>query len=443
MSNLSEPPLPTGPSEPPAADDGRRRRQIVSWSLWDFGSNAYNTVILSFVFSVYLTTGVAANEERGQQVFADMQTAAGVLVALLAPAVGAWADRVKNRRLMLAVTTMFVIICVAALWFVRPEDSFLYLGAALIAAAGVFQEIANVFYYAMLNLISTKDNIGRISGTAWALGYLGGVICLVVALFGFVQNGLGLPTDDAVNYRGIALFCALWLLVMSLPVFFWGPNATDAKPGKLNPITAYREVFGEIVDMWRQRRSTLHFLVASAVYRDGLGAVFAFAGVIAANAYGFSTEEVIVFGLVANAIAAFGTWALGRADDRFGPKPVVMACLIAMVISGAIIIVANNALVFWIAGLFIASLVGAVQSASRTLLVRAAPDSEQNAIFGLYATVGRAVTFLSPALVALFTRIGGVRWGIMGIVVTLLLGLLLFWPLNIPGVTDRKAERAA
>ncbi|NLT30164.1 MAG: MFS transporter [Propionibacterium sp.] len=433
MSNITEPPLPTAPAEPAPA----RRREIVSWSLWDFGSNAYNTVILSFVFSVYVTTGVAANEDRGQQVFANMQTVAGILVALLAPAVGAWADRVKNRRLMLAVTTLFVIACVAALWFVRPEDSYLYLGAALIAAAGVFQEIANVFYYAMLSLISTKDNIGRISGTAWALGYLGGVICLVVALFGFVQNGLGLPEDDAVNYRGIALFCALWLLVMSLPVFFLGPNASDAKPGRLTPVTAYREVFHEIAELWRSRRSTLHFLVASAVYRDGLGAVFAFAGVIAASAYGFSPEEVIIFGLAANAIAALGTWALGRADDRFGPKRVVMFSLVAMVIAGVIIIVFNHTLVFWVAGLFIASLVGAVQSASRTLLARAVPSTEQNAIFGLYATVGRAVTFLSPALVALFTWIGGVRWGILGIVVTLLLGLVLFLPLRIPGVTHR------
>lgn len=436
-SATTEPPLPTSGLTPTTT----RRSAIVSWSLWDFGSNAYNTVILSFVFSVYVTTGVAADPERGQQVFANMQTVAGVLVALAAPAVGAWADRVQNRRLMLGVSTAFVIACVGACWFVRPEDSYLYLGAALIAAAGVFAEIANVFYYAMLSLIATPHNVGRISGTAWALGYLGGVICLVVALFGFVQNGLGLPTEEAINYRGIALFCALWLLVMSIPVLIWGPQAPRVTvTGRFSPIGAYRAVIRDIVDMWRHRRATLHFLVASAVYRDGLGAVFAFAGVIAGTAYGFSTEDVIIFGLAANAIAALGTWLLGRLDDRLGPKPIIMGALLVMVLAGTAIIVLNNSLVFWILGLLIASQVGAVQSASRTLLTRLAPSDRQNAMFGLYATVGRAVTFLSPALVALFTKLGGVSWGIMGIVVTLLLGLLLFWPLNVPGITHRPRQ---
>lgn len=419
------------------------RRTVVSWSLWDFGSNAFNTVILSFVFSVYVTTTVADSEQQGQQVFSNAQTVAGVVLAVLAPLMGAWADRVRNRRLMLSVATIIIGLCMAALWFVKPEHQFLLLGAGLIAAASVVQDIAGVFYNGMLLQISTPRTIGRISGTAWGLGYLGGVICLVVALFGFVLDGglLGLPTDDAINIRAIALFCALWLVGWSIPVMIWGPDPepADVTEGRFHPIRAYREIFAHIAQMWRVRRDLLHFLLAAAIYRDGLNAVFAFAGVIAATSYGFSAAEVIYLGLAANFLAALGTWLCGRIEDRVGPRAVILTTLTTMVVMGVVIVLVDTKAMFWIGGLIIASLVGGVQSSSRTLLARIIPEGEENEVFGLYATVGRAVSFIAPALVALFTMID-TRWGMLGIVLTLLLGLLVFWPLRIEGVTHNRTS---
>lgn len=434
-------PDPLGAAHGPLLTRPAPRRTVAAWSLWDLGSNAFNTVILSFVFSVYVTTTVAADPESGQQAYSNAQTVAGILVALLAPLMGAWADRVRNRRLMLTVSTLAVVATMAAMWFVRPEHSYLLLGVSLIALASVVSEIAGVFYNGMLLQISTPATVGRISGTAWALGYVGGVLALVVALFGFILDGgvLGIPTQDATNARAVALLCAGWFLVFSVPVMLWGPaEAPDAARRRepFRPAAAYREIVARVVRMWREERHLLHFLVASAVYRDGLGAVFAFAGVIAASSYGMGTSEVAVFGIAANVVAAAGTWVGGRADDRLGPRPVILASLSAMIGFGLVIVALEATWVFWVFGLGIASFVGAVQSASRTLLTRVTPAEEANETFGLYATAGRAVSFLSPALIALFTALAGARMGMLGIVLTLALGLALVWPLRIAGVTS-------
>ncbi|WP_460742106.1 MFS transporter [Mariniluteicoccus endophyticus] len=420
-------------------------RTLLSWISWDFGSNAFNTVMWSFVFSVYATSGlVAPSKEVGQQVWANMQTASGFLLAVLAPLMGAWADRVQNRRLMLTVSTLIVVVSMASCWYVRPGHSMFYvvLGTGLLALTNLVQEIAGVFYNGMLLEISSPRTIGRISGAGWGAGYFGGVLCLAIVLFGFVQGGpggtglLGLPGDDSLNLRAIAPFCALFLLVSSLPIMIWGPKgASVVRADPFNPVRAYADIFQRIIRMWRDERSLLHFLLASAVYRDGLAAVFAFAGTIAASEYGFSPAEVIVFGLAANFIAAVGTWVLGLVDDLVGPRTVIIGALVTMVTAGVVVVVAHDKLVFWVGGMVISSMVGAVQSSSRTLLTRVIPPGEENETFGLYATVGRAVSFIAPGLVAIITAVAGARYGLLGVVLTLLLGLALFVPLRIDGVT--------
>ena len=419
------------------------RRAIVSWCLWDFGSNAYNTVMLSFVFSVYVTSAAAPSPERGQEVFSLLQTIAGFGVALLAPMLGAWGDRARQRRRMLSLATVLVVACVAACWFVLPYEpdrgeQYLFLGAALIAGANVFQQIAEIFYNAMLIDISTPRTIGRISGIAWGMGYFAGVLCLLVALFGFVLDGgmFGVPTFEAQNIRAIALVMAVWLLVWSIPVMIFGPEAAPRdNPERFNIVRAYRDIIARLIRMWRSERGLLHFLIASAVYRDGLAAVFAFAGVIAASSYGFTSEEVIYFGLAANFLAAVGAWGFGMVDDKFGPRPVILISLTSMVVLGVILMSTPSKVLFWVCGLGIASLVGAVQSSSRTLLARITPVGLENETFGLYATIGRAASFIAPFLLFVFTALLGARFGLLGIVLTLALGLALFLPLRITGVT--------
>lgn len=430
----------------PAEPSPTSRRQVWSWWLWDLGFSPLNSVMISFVFSVYVTSAVAGSPERGQQAWSDAQAIAGVILALLAPLMGSWADRVRNRRRMLSLGTLVAITAVAACWFVQPHPSYLLLGVVLLAVASLVQDIAGIFYNGMLLQVSTPANIGRVSSIGWGSGYLGGVVCLVIALFGFVLGGglLHLPTTSAVNIRAIALASAAFMLVFTVPLMLWGPtNAPVEQTGRFHPLTAYKEIITRIAHMRRDEPKLLHFLLASAVFRDGLTAVFSFGGVIAASSYGFTQSEVVIFGIAANVIALLGTWGLSGLDDKIGPRWVIIGCLSIMVVAGVIVIAWHAKPSFWICGLVISSLVGLVQSASRTLLARIVPEGEENETFGLYATVGRAASPLAPALIALFTAVAGVRWGILGIVATLLLGLAIFATLRIPGVTHDRAPRQA
>ncbi|ACQ78897.1 major facilitator superfamily MFS_1 [Beutenbergia cavernae DSM 12333] len=444
MSHDDALPAPTEhlPAAPGAAGAPAPRRQVVAWGFWDWGQQAFQTIILTFVFSVYLTTAVAEqvndSDTRGTQALSNAQTIAGVAIALLCPLMGVLADRYGRRRRLLAIATLALVACMVAMFFVRPDQQYLVLGVTLVALASVFSEIAGVFYNGMLLQIATPTTFGRVSGMAWGLGYLGGLVSLVICLFAFVLPDVGLfgvTTDDGLAIRAVALFSAVWCLVFCLPLLVLGPDtpAGEGSRGSLNPVTAYRDIGLRIAHMWRNERGLLHFLVASAVYRDGLGAVFAFAGVLAASAYGFSTTEVIYLGIAANLGAGVGTWIAGRIDDAVGPRRLIVTSLTAIVVLGAVVATSPSPVVFWVCGIGISLFVGPVQSASRSLLARITPFGHENENFGLYATAGRAVSFLAPAAFALAIALFGFnRAGIIGIVAVLLIGLLLFLPLRVP-----------
>ncbi len=440
--------VPDGvPTDVPPVSKGVVR----AWSLWDFGQQSFNTVILTFVFSVYVT-GLATTDAEGTQIFTATQFVAGVLIALLAPALGTYSDRLRNSRLFLTLTTALTIASMAALWFVEPEYEYLLFGCVMIAVASVFSELAGVFYNGMLLRISTPATFGRISGTAWGLGYIGGVIALVVTLFVFVGTSsdasglLGLPTEGAVHVRAVALLCAGWFAVFGLPLLLLAPKDLPAEQtARISIAGSYVELGRRLRTMWRTQRPVLNFFIASAVYRDGLASVFTIAGVLAAGAYGFPRQEVIVFGLAANLVAGVSTWLSGKVDDVVGPRKVIVASLVAIIAVSVVIIASDARIVFWVGGLLISACVGPIQSASRSMLARMTSASAASESFGLYATTGRAVSWLGPGAAALFvTLTGNERLSIIGIVLVLALGLVLFLTMTrassaTPVVTDESA----
>lgn len=413
------------------------RRQVLSWALWDWGSAAFNTVILTFVFTVYLTSAVAADEDSGSRALGLTLGIAGVAVALLAPVTGARADRGGRRRLWLAVNTAVVVAATAGLFAVEDDPSYLLLGLVLIAVGSVFSEFAGVNYNAMLLQLAPSERLGRVSGFGWGMGYFGGVLVLAIVLAAFVAPDVGLfgvTSEDGRNIRAVALFCALWFGLFALPVLLFVPE-TPAAPAtqRLGVLASYRALFARIARMWRQERPTLHFLVASAVYRDGLAAVFTFGGVLAAGTFGFSQQGVIFFALAANLVAGLGCVLAGPLDDRLGSKTVVVAALVAICLAGIGLLSSTAQPVFWVGGLVVSFFVGPVQAASRSLLARLTPPGQAGETFGLYATTGRAVSFVSPlAFSGFIVLFGAQRWGLVGILLVLAVGLILVLPLRIP-----------
>jgi MFS transporter, UMF1 family len=238
-------------------------------------------------------------------------------------------------------------------------------------------------------------------------------------------------------YRVIALGCAVWTVVFSIPLFLNVPEAPkrlDSGP-RVGFFTAYGVLVHDVIALFRAHRSTFWFLVASAVYRDGLAGVFAFGGILAAAAYGFSADEVLIFGIAANLVAGASTIIAGRFDDRFGARAVIITALGGLIAMGLAVFFLQDVgqIVFWIGGLLLSAFVGPAQAASRSLLARATPEGMQGEIFGLYATTGRVASFISPLMWTIFTAaFGAVIWGVLGIVLVLAVGLVLLLTVRFP-----------
>ena len=428
-----------------------------SWALWDWATQPFNSVILTFVFATYVASGVAsegavgeeaikAAQDHGSRVLTTWQSIGAVAIALLAPLLGNLADRGGARNTLLRITTLATVVTVALMPLVALDSDYLVPGSALIAVAVVFSELAGVFVNSVLPEISTPANRGRISGTAWAVGYWGSIVCLGLVLVLFVMPGtglLGITGENGWNYRAIPLFVALWILVGTMPLMLKAPRHTASAPGeRWTPWQGYAHIVRRVVRAFREEPIMLQYLVASAIYRDGLGAVFSIAGVLAANAYGFSTVEIIIFGIAANLIAGVGVFLGGRVDDRVGPRPVIIAGCTGIIVLGLVVLAFEPTIVFWVAGLAICLFVGPVQSASRNLLTRLSQPGRETENFGLYATTGRALGFLGTAAFALTVAISGdTRTGILGIVLVMALGLIAFLPIRL-GAAGRAPHAA-
>lgn len=442
------------------------RSWVIAWAFWDWGGAAFNAVITTFVFTVYLTGSLfidpalkaarAAEVDLKGPAHAAVTAAeaplssglgfglaiAGIVVALLAPVLGQRTDSSGRRKLWLAINTGVVVIVMALMFFVQGQSSFFLLGVALVSIGTVFFEIATVNYNAMLIQVSTPKTVGKVSGLGWGAGYLGGIVLLLIVYFGLVVEGstpgtgglLGVTEDNGLNIRIIAIIAALWTLLFSLPILFTVPEIPPAdREVKVGFFQSYGVLFRDIATLWRESRNTVLFLISSALFRDGLVGVFTFGGILAAGTFGFSSGQVIIFAIAANVVAGVSTFIAGHFDDRFGAKPVIVVSLVGLIVAGLGVFFAHDlgSNAFWVGGLILSLFVGPAQSASRTFLARVTPAGREGQVFGLYATTGRAVSFLAPLLFASFVAFFGAQyWGILGIVIVLLAGLVLLIPVK-------------
>lgn len=413
------------------------RRQVAAWGLWDWGSAAFNAVIVTFVFSVYLTDAVG--DDLPGSISASTWLGwslgiAGFFIAVLAPVSGQRFDATGRRKRSLAVLTFLTVATMAAMFLVVDDYHYLWLGLVLLGVGSVIFELAGVPYNAMMRQVSTPENIGRVSGFGWAMGYFGGIVLLLVCYLGFIAGDgdsrglLGLTTEGGLNIRLVALLAAAWFAVFALPVLFAVPelprSAADPGAAKAGFVESYRVLWRDLKDLWEADRRTVWFLIASALFRDGLVGVFTFGAVLAVNVYGMASDSVLLFGVAANVVAALGAIVAGRLDDRVGPKAVIVASLVSMIAVGVVLIGVSGTLLFWIFGLLLCLFVGPAQSSARTFLARITPPGREGQLFGLYATTGRAVSFLAPTLFGFFAWwFGADRAGIVGLLVVLGIGL--------------------
>jgi len=430
------------------------RKQVWSWALWDWATQPFNSVILTFVFaSLYLVSdnflpadiaALDAADPIKERALADLSagyglatTIAGVLIFALAPVLGQRADRSGSKKRLLFIFTMLLALLQFALFFVYASPQYFWFGAAILALGAVVSEIAGVNYNAMLVSVSNRSTIGKVSGLGWGLGYIGGIVALVIVVALTFADWFGLDTSNGLAYRLIAVGAAVWTVVFSIPIFLNVPEPPpSAEPGeRVGFFRSYVVLVKDIAKLYRESRPTFWFLISSAVYRDGLAGVFAFGGVLAAVAFGFSANEVMIFGIAANIVAGISTIIAGRLDDIVGPKAVILFTLFGLVVMALVIFFLHDlgTGVFWAGGLVLSAFVGPAQAASRSLLARVTPEGRQGEVFGLYATTGRVASFISPALwTASIVLFGATIYGVLGIAVVLLVGAILLVFVKLP-----------
>lgn len=409
------------------------RPKVLAWALWDWGTQPFQTVITTFVFSVYLTSNSFGAGTGPDKALAWAIGLAGLVIALVAPVLGQNADRTGRTVFHLRWQTWALALISGALFFVQPSPSYLVLGLVLLAVGNIISEIAGVNYNATIEQVATGKNVGRVSGLGWGMGYLGGIIVLLVIYFALIAPK---HLDHGLDVRIGMLICMAWTLVFTIPpLLVLHDRPASTRPSEhLGVIGSYRALGVSLVRLWRTARQTFWFLVASALFRDGLAGVFTFGAVIAADTFGFSAGQVIIFGAAANVVAGISTILFGMLDDRLGPHRVIMISLSALVLSGMAIFFLHDGgqKIFWIFGMVLCLFVGPAQSASRSYLARLIPPGRAGEVFGLYATTGRAVSFLSPFMFGVAITVGelfvgrdhGQYFGILGIVLVLVAGLV-------------------
>jgi UMF1 family MFS transporter len=421
-------PAPPGVPAPPRTGGGKPvdRRAIWSWCLYDFANSSFTTLIITFLYSAYFTEVMAGSTVEGTALWSRGITITALVVAVLSPPLGALADRGGYRkRLTLAFTLTCVTAC-ALLSFIAPGQALPAL--VLVVIANIAFEMGGVFYNAFLPDLAPRHRIGRISGYAWGLGYLGGLLALVVAYVLLIRPAGSEGTPTLVGEGGVrasALLVAVWFAVFSLPLFLFvkEDRSTVSAPGRV-----FRDAYAQTMSLFRDLRrykQATRFLVARLFYNEGLVTVFNFGGIYAAGTFHFSFTELVAFGIGINVAAGVGAFALGHLDDWIGGKLTTLISVAGLGVAAALAVVAQGRGTFWTAALLVGFLAGPNQAASRSLMGRFAPPDRENEFFGLFALSGKATSFIGPLMMGVLTQMfGSQRAGVSIVVVLLAVG---FW----------------
>ncbi len=419
------------------------KRAVFSWALYDFANSSFTTLVVTFIYGAFFTKLMAETEILGTALWSRGVTITAITVALLSPIMGALADRGGYRKLFLFISTVVCVVGTVMLYFPEPFEGLSAAGLPSQAAqaliwfvvANIAFEMGGVFYNAFLPDLAPGDKIGRISGYGWALGYVGGLLCMMVAFAALVFPDIpwfGITKEASQNIRATNLLVAGWFALFSIPMFLFVKE--DRSRVEANKGNLLKETFGQLAQTFKEirpYRQVVRLLVARLFYNDGLVTIFAFGGIYAGITFGFDFDEIILFGIVLNITAGLGAFLLGFLDDKIGGKRTIQITIVGLSVATLLGVVAPTKLWFWIAGILIGIFSGPNQSASRSLLGRFVPPDKENEFYGFFAFSGKATAFMGPFLFGILTTAFGTqRAGVAAVLVFFLIGGILLQSVN-------------
>ena len=398
----------------------KKSKEIISWSFYDFANQPYTTLIITFIYSAFFVNYIAPNETNGTFLWANAISITAICVGILSPILGAFADSGGYRKFFLIFFTILCSIFTALLYI--PDSGDVFLALVLVILSNIAYELGTVFSNSYLIDLSNNKNVGRISGTAWGFGFVGGLIALFCALTFFDVN---IHND----IKLINIFVAIWFLFFSLPAFFFLKDRKKEKLLMSNLILSFKSLKITFKEIY-QYKKILNFLIARLFYNDGLITIFALGGIYAVGSLDFSMREVLILGVVLNIFAAIGSFTFGYIEDKIGVKNVINISLLILIFATLLAFIAPwtnfPKEIFWLAGVLLGTMIGPNQSCSRSFMSQIIPIEKKNEFFGFFALTGKATSFLGPLLFGIITTLHSQQFALLSVVVFFILGYIIF-----------------
>ena len=398
----------------------KQKKQIISWSLYDFANQPYTTLIITFIYSAFFVNYIAGDEQQGTFLWANAISITAITVAFISPILGAFADNTGYRKSFLVFFTLICCLFTSLLYF--PDKGDVFLALTFVVISNISFEMGTVFCNSYLNDLSSKKNIGKISGNAWGLGFVGGLLALLVSFLLFDVN-------NSSEVKQVNLFVAAWFLIFSLPTFFFLKDSKRQKINKENILSSFNSILQTFKEISKYK-IIVRFLIARLFYNDGLITIFALGGIYAIGTLNFTMQEVLILGIVLNVFAALGSFVFGLIEDRIGVRKVINLSLVILVISTFLAFISPwtiyPKIFFWISGVLLGTMVGPNQSCSRSYMAQIIPEDKKNEFFGFYAFTGKATSFLGPLMFGFLTKIYSQQIGLLSVLVFFIIGLIIF-----------------
>lgn len=405
-----------------------KTKSLLSWAFYDWANSSFSSIIETFVLPAYFVKAVVQNEELGTEKWGIALGITGLIIAIGGPILGAIADQAGQRKKWLGLFTLLNLIACALMWYITPNPDSTLFALFLFSIATMGSEFAYVFYNAMLPDLAPPDKVGRWSGWGWGLGYVGGMLSLVVALFLFIDPHVSLfnfNRENSEEVRAAFVLVALWYGLFSIPLFLNTPDT----PKKMAILPAVRKGLIQLKESFldlKRYGSLFRFFIARMFFIDGLLTLFAFGGIFAASRFNMPEEKVLVFGIVLNVSAGIGAAIFALLDDRFGPRKMMIVSLLCLIAFGLLTLFAQSETQFWLMGMLVGAFVGPVQASSRSYLARVAPPELMNQMFGFFSLSGKATSFMGPLVVSTVIALtGSLIIGMTSIIIFFILGLAL------------------
>ena len=405
-------------------------QKIVSklfYALYDLANSAYTIIIVTFITSAYFANHIVGNPQLGAAYWQWTAGVCGILVAVTGPLLGNIADKHSKGKInLLHIFTILCVLFTSLFWFAKPSVDYIWYALIIFLLSNYFYEAAVIFYNSLLKSCSNENNIGKTSGFAFALGYIGCVPILLFSLYVFVLPDtipFGLDKSKFENIRFIPVIAAIWFLIFSYPMINYFKHHIEYKEN-----SDQTPVFKKLIALiWKNKFTTTgKFLLARMIYSDALIVLIAGGGVYASGVFGFTPGELLKLAIFANLVAFVGVLLGGYLNDKISSKIIILTCIAVLTLCVFYSsIIAQTKAQFFINVMVISFFIGSIQSASRVMMTGLLKDDDQGSGFGLFSFSGRITAFAGPLLVGTMTFFYSQRIGLLSISIFFILGFIL------------------